>query len=261
MHRGRLARRDIPDYPLVPPDPQQLPRPTRADRPRDGRLLRSGLEGHSDARAQQPDASPDQTLRGPPDRAALVHDPRRSGPAPLRPRAARQPLPGAGGGDGEPLRRRRPRALAMSAADDDAAISYKLLAGGTPIHSSDGVLLGTVDRVLDNEREQIFDGIVMRAAGGERFVDAPEVARITERRVTLSIDADDARELPAYVPGAPEYRANPKAGRLGRFLGGGWKKRERAAVPGRGPLPRTMGDNGREDERRGAGTMSTETKG
>ena len=113
----------------------------------------------------------------------------------------------------------------MSAADDDAAISYKLLAGGTPIHSSDGVLLGTVDRVLDNEREQIFDGIVMHAAGGERFVDAPEVARITERRVTLSIDADEARELPAYVPGAPEYRANPKAGRLGRFLGGGWKKR------------------------------------
>jgi len=113
----------------------------------------------------------------------------------------------------------------MSAADDDAAISYKLLAGGTPIHSSDGVLLGTVDRVLDNEREQIFDGIVMRTVAGDRFVDAPEVARITERRVALMIDAAEAASLPVYEPGAPEYQANPKAGRLGRMFGGSWKKR------------------------------------
>ncbi|MDX6674023.1 MAG: hypothetical protein QOH11_1441, partial [Solirubrobacteraceae bacterium] len=44
--------------------------------------------------------------------------------------------------------------------DDDVAISYKVLARGTPVHSSDGAELGTVDRVLDNAREQIFDGIV-----------------------------------------------------------------------------------------------------
>jgi hypothetical protein len=109
--------------------------------------------------------------------------------------------------------------------DDDVAISYKVLARGTPVHSSDDVELGTVDRVLDNAREQIFDGIVMRRAGGDVFVDAPEVARITERRVTLSIDASEAAGLPAYEPGAPEYQANPKAGRLGRLFGGSWRKR------------------------------------
>jgi hypothetical protein len=109
--------------------------------------------------------------------------------------------------------------------DDGVAISYKLLASGAPIHSSDGVELGTVDRVLDNAREQIFDGIVMRTIGGDRFVDAPEVARITEQRVTLSIDADEAAALPVYEPGAPEYQANPKVGRLGRLFGGSWKKR------------------------------------
>ena len=100
----------------------------------------------------------------------------------------------------------------MSAADDDAAISYKLLTGGTPIHSRDGVLLGTVDRV-------------MRTAAGDRFVDAPEVARITERHVELTIDAAEAASLAVYEPGAPEYQANPKAGRLGRMFGGSWKKR------------------------------------
>jgi hypothetical protein len=109
--------------------------------------------------------------------------------------------------------------------DDDVAISYKVLARGTPVHSSDGAELGTVDRVLDNAREQIFDGIVVRRAGGDVFVDAPEVARITERRVTLSIDASEAAGLPAYEPGAPEYQANPTAGRLGRLFGGSWKKR------------------------------------
>jgi hypothetical protein len=109
--------------------------------------------------------------------------------------------------------------------DDDVAISYKVLARGTPVHSRDGVELGAVDRVLDNAREQIFDGIVMRRAGGDVFVDAPEVARITERRVTLSIDASEAAGLPAYEPGAPEYQANPKAGRLGRLFGGSWRKR------------------------------------
>ena len=109
--------------------------------------------------------------------------------------------------------------------DDDVAISYKVLARGTPVHSSDGAELGTVDRVLDNAREQIFDGIVVRTASGDVFVDAPEVARITERRVTLSIDASEAAGLPAYEPGAPEYQANPKAGRLGRLFGGSWKKR------------------------------------
>jgi hypothetical protein len=83
-----------------------------------------------------------------------------------------------------------------------------------------------VDRVLDNEREHIFDGIVMRASdGGERFVDAPEVARITEQRVTLSIDADEAAALPLYERGAPEYQANTRAGRIGRLFGRGWKRR------------------------------------
>jgi hypothetical protein len=109
--------------------------------------------------------------------------------------------------------------------DDGPAISYKLLQRGTPIVSSDGIELGTTDRVLENKKEHIFDGIVMRAGGRELFVDAPEVGRITEAMVTLTIDGAEAETLPAYEAGAPEYRANVKAGRLGRLFGGGWKRR------------------------------------
>ena len=79
--------------------------------------------------------------------------------------------------------------------------------------------------MLDNAREQIFDGIVLASERGELFVDAPEVARIAERRVTLSIDAASAAELPAYEAGPPEFQANLRAGRLGRMFGGGWKRR------------------------------------
>jgi hypothetical protein len=109
--------------------------------------------------------------------------------------------------------------------DDGYAISYKLLGRGVPVVTSDGGEVGTVDRVLDNAREQIFDGIVVRSPRGLLFVDAPEVARIAERRVTLSIGSAEADALPEYEPGPPEFSANPRAGRLGRLLGGGWKRR------------------------------------
>ena len=74
-------------------------------------------------------------------------------------------------------------------SDEGDPIAYSLLRAGTPIVSSDDVELGTVERVIDNPKEHIFDGIVMRTDGGLLWVDAPEVARITERRVTLTLDA------------------------------------------------------------------------
>ena len=81
-------------------------------------------------------------------------------------------------------------------ADHDHQIGYQALPRGAEVVTSDGVTLGTVDRVLDNAREHIFDGIVINTRDGLRFVDAPEVARITDRRVTLSITAHEARTLP-----------------------------------------------------------------
>ena len=80
------------------------------------------------------------------------------------------------------------------AEDDDHQISYQALPRGVPVHASDGARIGTVYRVLDNAREHIFDGIVVRTPDGRRFVDAPEVAHITSRRVTLTITAAEAAD-------------------------------------------------------------------
>jgi PRC-barrel domain protein len=109
--------------------------------------------------------------------------------------------------------------------DEGNPISYRLLSRGTPVHSSDGEQVGTVDEVLATDRENIFDGIVIRTDRGRRFVDAPEVARITDRRVTISITSAAAADLPEPERSAPAFVADPGAGRLARLFGGGWKRR------------------------------------
>ena len=110
--------------------------------------------------------------------------------------------------------------------DDGHAVHYSAVERGTPVYSSDGVELGKVDAILDNYREHIFDGIVMEIPGGElKFVDAPEVRRTAELAVTLSITAEEAAALPPPEKGAAEYRPNLRAGKIGRFFGGGWKKK------------------------------------
>ena len=109
--------------------------------------------------------------------------------------------------------------------DDGQAIHYSAVQRGTPIYSADEVEVGKVDEILDNYRERIFDGIVMEDRNGDlRFVDAPEVARTAERGVTLSLSAAQAASLPAPEKGPKIMRANPRAGRLARLLGGGWRR-------------------------------------
>jgi len=106
------------------------------------------------------------------------------------------------------------------AIDDGHAVDYTAVTPGTPVYTSDEVELGTVARVLDNAREHIFDGIVVRTPQGELFVDAPEVARTAERAVTLTITAEQAAEL--APPESDESPAKPPGGGLlSRLLGGG----------------------------------------
>ena len=112
---------------------------------------------------------------------------------------------------------------------DGHAIGYKVLPRGTPVRSSDGEQVGTVRRVQDNAREHIFDGIVIDTPAGRRFVDAPEVARIFERAVVLTITAEQAHELPepdsgmsARMSGHPSVR---RAKRLGRSMRERWDRR------------------------------------
>jgi hypothetical protein len=111
----------------------------------------------------------------------------------------------------------------MAGEDDDHQIGYQALPRGVPVHASGGEQVGTVQRVLDNAREHIFDGIVITTPVGKRFVDAPEVSRITRSRVTLAITAEEAAGLPEQ-PGMMG-RMQARAERTGRR----WSRR----LPGR----------------------------
>ena len=88
--------------------------------------------------------------------------------------------------------------------------------------TTDGVTIGTVDKVLDNAREHIFDGIVVKTERGRRFVDAPEVARISLRQVDLTIDAAESAALPEYrgTLGAMETNLRRSGSRWKRRFGG-----------------------------------------
>jgi PRC-barrel domain protein len=106
--------------------------------------------------------------------------------------------------------------------DDEHQIGYQALPRGVPVQTSDGAVVGTVYRVLDNAREHIFDGIVVDTGSGRRvFVDAPEVARITGSRVTLTIDAAEAAQLPAHsgTMGSVHTRATRTGHRWRRWFG------------------------------------------
>ena len=90
--------------------------------------------------------------------------------------------------------------------------------------------IGTVRRAQEAKREHIFDGIVLDTAKGKRFVDAPEVARITERVVTLTFPAAEAdlhlAEVSSRVAGRLGNTTTARrAKRLGKRARDSWGQR------------------------------------
>jgi hypothetical protein len=73
--------------------------------------------------------------------------------------------------------------------------SFLTLKPGTPVVDRFGRPAGDVRRVLVH-RDGGFDGIVVRTRWGKRFVDAPEIRRISHGAVALGIAVADLK-LPA----------------------------------------------------------------
>jgi uncharacterized protein YrrD len=76
--------------------------------------------------------------------------------------------------------------------------SYLILADGTPVYASGGEELGSVGEILADPSCDVFDGLVVDVAEGQRFVAAAQVDRVYERGVVLRIDAAAAASLPAH---------------------------------------------------------------
>jgi hypothetical protein len=78
-------------------------------------------------------------------------------------------------------------------------VAYVVVEPGTGVYSADGKRVGTVEHILADEENDIFDGIVIDTQpgpGGLRFADAPDVAECRERGVVLNLTAAEAANLP-----------------------------------------------------------------
>ncbi|MDX6490213.1 MAG: hypothetical protein QOD43_458 [Gaiellaceae bacterium] len=105
---------------------------------------------------------------------------------------------------------------------EEHALGYQAVPKGTPVEAADGNRVGTFEKSLYHGREDLLDGIVIRTPAGNRFVDAPEVARMTNMRVILEIDSAAIAELEPYkgllgrIGESTSRRARRRANRLRR---------------------------------------------
>jgi len=113
--------------------------------------------------------------------------------------------------------------------DDEQPLAWKAILEATPVHAADGGKIGTIVEVLGAENEDIFHGIVVGAGAlaAETMIPAEKVTRITNRRIEVSLTAEEIRALPPYVP-EESYKLG-MVGLLGRTLG--WVRDDGRGAP------------------------------
>ncbi len=90
---------------------------------------------------------------------------------------------------------------------DDEAVSYLAAVLGTPVLSSSGAKIGTLEHVLQVPELDVFDGIVVATEAGLRFIDADHVGKITRSHVQARLDDAEVSQLPP-PDGPPVYRVD-----------------------------------------------------
>jgi sporulation protein YlmC with PRC-barrel domain len=99
-----------------------------------------------------------------------------------------------------------PASGTVPVVDEGLPIAYQVLEKGVAVYASDGSQVGTVDHVVAAPEEDIFHGVVISTAAGQRFVAADDVASLHERGADLRIDAAAVAALPDPHGGAPAWR-------------------------------------------------------
>jgi 1-acyl-sn-glycerol-3-phosphate acyltransferase len=100
-----------------------------------------------------------------------------------------------------------PRDETGASMTDEIPIAYLAAVRGTPVLTSTGTQIGTLEHVLQVPEVDVFDGIVIATEAGLRFIDADDVQRITDSHIWCSLDDAQAAQLPP-PGGAPVYRVD-----------------------------------------------------
>lgn len=93
---------------------------------------------------------------------------------------------------------------------DGTPIAYEAAARGTPVLSSSGARIGTLEHVLAVSDLDIFEGIVIATHQGLRFIDADHLTQITTTHIDSSLTDEQAAELPPPA-GPPVYSVDALA--------------------------------------------------
>jgi hypothetical protein len=99
---------------------------------------------------------------------------------------------------------------------DGTPISFEAAARGTPVLSSSGTTIGTLEHVLEVPDLDIFEGIVIATRHGLRFIDAEHLPEFTTTHIRSSLDDAEAAKLPP-PSGPPVHSVDAIAG-TGRSL-------------------------------------------
>ena len=90
---------------------------------------------------------------------------------------------------------------------DETPISYMAAVRGSPVLTSAGTQIGTLEHVLQVPEVDVFDGIVIATEHGLRFIEADDVQQITQDHIRCSLDDAQAAQLPP-PGGAPVYHVD-----------------------------------------------------
>jgi hypothetical protein len=85
--------------------------------------------------------------------------------------------------------------------DLGAPVSYLVLADGTPVYDRSGTPVGKVEHVLKDEGADIFHGLVLTTAKGDRYAPSDLVDGIFEHGVIAAQPLDELPE-PSADPAA-----------------------------------------------------------
>lgn len=88
----------------------------------------------------------------------------------------------------------------------EEAVSYQAAVPGSPVFSSSGREVGTLEHVLEVPAGG-FDGIVIATDWGLRFIAADQIELITIRHIRILMDDAEAARLPP-PEGAAVYRVS-----------------------------------------------------
>lgn len=83
--------------------------------------------------------------------------------------------------------------------DPGRPISYMAVTEGTPVVSASDTRFGTVEHVLQIPSLDLFDGIVVKADHGIRFVDRDQIAELTTTYVKCALTDEEMAALPPPV--------------------------------------------------------------